>query len=81
MINYEPFWNTLKKTRKTTYTLINNYHVSSALVNRIRHNKPISTQTVNDLCIILDCQVNDIVCFIPNEYEKVTFISRKKIDN
>lgn len=81
MINYEPFWNTLKSANESTYTLINTYHVSSALVNRIRHNKPISTRTVNDLCIILKCQVDDIICYTPNEYEKITFIARKRIDN
>lgn len=64
MIIYTPFWETLKEKNMTTYTLINKHNVSSSTINRLRHNKPISTTTLNDLCIYLDCKVNDIIEFV-----------------
>lgn len=67
MIIYTPFWETLKEKNMTTYTLINKYNVSSSTINRLRHNKPISTTTLNDLCKFLDCNVSDIIEFVYDE--------------
>lgn len=65
MIVYDPFWKTLKTKKISTYALINKYKVSSSTIARLRHNKPISTTTVDDLCKFLDCKVSDIL-----EYKK-----------
>jgi len=64
MIAYTPFWNTLKDKKITTYILINNYKVSSSTIDRMRKNRPITTTTINDLCRILDCRVEDIIIYI-----------------
>ncbi len=63
MITYEPFYRTLKKRNLSTYKLINKYNISRSLLDRLRHNKPISTVTLNDLCTILDCRVEDIIIY------------------
>ena len=70
MIDYKPFWATLKQKKKSTYYLIHKCHMSSSTIARLRRNMPISTVTLDDLCRFLDCQVEDIVRYIPNE--KVT---------
>lgn len=64
MITYEPFYKTLKEKGITTYKLINQYGISRSLLDRLKHNKPISTVTLNDLCKILECRVEDILLFI-----------------
>ncbi len=64
MISYKPFYNTLKQKNISTYKLINQYGVSRSLLDRLKHNKPISTVTLNDLCTILCCRVEDIMIFI-----------------
>ncbi len=69
MISYAPFWETLKKSKETTYTLINTYKVSSSTIDKLRNNKNITTLTLNDLCRILDCGVNDIMTYIPSDEE------------
>ncbi len=48
----------------TTYKLINDHGVSRSLIDRLKHNKPITTVTINDLCRFLDCQVEDILVYI-----------------
>ena len=64
MISYEPFYNTLKEKNISTYKLINSYGISRSLLDRLKHNKPISTVTLNDLCKYLDCRVEDILVYI-----------------
>lgn len=67
MISYEPFYATLKKKNISTYKLINTFGISRSLIDRLKHNKPISTVTVNDLCTILDCTVSEIMVFTKEE--------------
>ncbi len=64
MISYEPFYKTLKKKNISTYKLINAYGISRSLLDRLKHDKPISTVTINDLCTFLDCKVEDILIYI-----------------
>ncbi len=64
MISYEPFYKTLKEKNISTYKLINTYGVSRSLLDRLKHNKPISTVTINDLCSFLHCKVEDILIYI-----------------
>lgn len=66
MISYQPFYQTLKEKGISTYKLINQYGVSRSLLDRLKHNKPISTVTLNDLCNILNCKVENILLFIPD---------------
>lgn len=61
MISYEPFYKTLKEKNISTYKLINQYGISRSLLDRLKHNKPITTVTIDDLCKILSCNVEDII--------------------
>ena len=67
MIDYSPFWNTLKKSNESTYTLINKYHISSATIDKLRKNKSMNTTTLNDLCRILNCRLEEIAQYIPSD--------------
>ena len=64
MISYAPLYDTLKRKGISTYKLINTYGISRSLLDRLKHDKPISTVTLNDLCSILDCRVEDILIYI-----------------
>ncbi len=70
MIVYSPFWATLKKSNETTYTLIQKHKISSATIDKLRHNKGISTLTINDLCRILHCQVEDILLYVEDDNDQ-----------
>lgn len=71
MIVYDPFWNTLRNSRETTYTLIKDYRISSSTIDKLRKNKPLNTTTVNDLCRILQCQVQEIMKYQPSDSDQV----------
>ena len=65
MIVYTPLWKTMKEKGISSYALINKHHISSSTINRLRHNQGVTTQMIDDLCTILDCNVEDIL-----KYEK-----------
>jgi len=71
MISYQPFWKTLDTSSETTYTLINKHHISSATIDKLRKNKPMNTTTLNDLCRILNCGLEDIAIYIPSDTDQV----------
>lgn len=67
MISYEPLYKTLKEKGISTYKLINQYGISRSLLDRLKHNNPISTVTLNDLCNILHCRVEEVILFTEDE--------------
>ena len=66
VISYGPFYRTLLEKRVTEYYLIYKQGVDSHTIHRMKHGKPITTTTLNTLCEILDCRVEDILEYIPD---------------
>lgn len=66
MIIYRRFWQTLKASGESTYSLITKHHITGSTIDKLRKNKPITTTTLNDLCRILDCGAEDILEYIPS---------------
>ena len=67
MISFEPFFDKLYLDEISTYTLIKEHHISSRTINRLKHNKPVSTATIEKLCEVLNCEVYDILEFKPDK--------------
>ena len=67
MISYAPLWKTLKDKGLTTYDLIYKNGLSANTIHRIKKNEAITTRTLDDLCFILNCNVYDIIVYIPPE--------------
>ena len=70
MISYSPFWTTLRNSPETTYTLIKNHRISSSTIDKLRKNKPLNPTTVNDLCRILNCRIEDVAEYVPSEEDQ-----------
>lgn len=68
MISYEPLWNTMKKRGATTYTLQAKGYISSSTIRRLKSGDSVSTNTLDALCKILDCTINDILVYIPEDF-------------
>ena len=67
MISFAPLWKTLEKQNITQYQLINSYGVSTGTLDALRKNKSVTLNTVQDLCRILNCTINDVVEILPDE--------------
>lgn len=70
MIDYSPFWKTLQASEENWYTLTTKHHVSHSTLHRLKHNKDISMKTANDLCRILNCQIQDIAIYVPSDKDQ-----------
>ena len=66
MIDYKPFWETLKQSEETTYTLVTRHRVSGATIDKLRKNKPVNTTPLDGLCGIFECALQDIVRYVPD---------------
>ena len=69
MISYAPLWETMKSKNATTYTLQVKGEISSSTVRRLKANESVSTNTLDALCRILDCELDDIIAYLPDETE------------
>lgn len=66
MITYKPLWETMRKKDITKYYLKTYCEVNNNTINKLRHNKPLNTTTIDRLCEILDCKIEDVMI-----YEKI----------
>ena len=67
LISYKPFFETLLKKNVTEYALIYKQGISANTIHRIKKGLPITTKTIDTLCFILDCEVQDIIEHDKNE--------------
>lgn len=61
MISYKPFYDTLLKKGITEYALIFKHGISANTLHRMKHGQPITTATLDTLCFVLNCEVQDIL--------------------
>jgi putative transcriptional regulator len=70
MIDYSPFWNTLENSSENWYTLTSKHHMSHSTLHRLKHNMDVSTRTLNDLCRILQCDICDLIKYVPSDTDQ-----------
>lgn len=64
MIVYDKLWKTMNEKNISQYKLIKDYGFSSGQLDRLRKNLNVSTYTLNQLCKILNCNLEDIAEYI-----------------
>lgn len=67
MISYERLWKTMELRGATTYTLQVRGGISSSTIRRMKAGESVSTNTLEALCKILDCTLEDIVEYLPDK--------------
>ena len=61
MIVFNKLWDTMRQKGVSQYRLIKDFGISTGQLDRLRKNENVSTFTLNQLCKILDCKLEDIV--------------------
>ena len=72
MISYDRLWQTMKEKGISQYKLLKEYNISSGTLDKLRKNTHITTYTLENLCRILQCRIEDIVEYIPDEESNET---------
>lgn len=67
MIAYDRLWETMKARGISQYKLIRDYHFSTGQLDRLRKNQNVSSYTLDQLCRILDCRLEDVAEYIPDD--------------
>ena len=67
MIKYDRIWETMRERNISEYAFIEKHGFSSGTFHRLRHNKPITTTTIDDFCKILNCNVEDIMEYVAED--------------
>lgn len=67
MIVFDKLWVTMKEKGISQYKLINEYNVSTGLLDRLRKNGNINTYTLGTLCKILGCKLEDIAEYVEDK--------------
>lgn len=67
MLKYDKLWATLKEKNISQYKLIKDYGIDKAQLQRLRKNMIVKTMILNRLCGILDCRIEDIVEYVPDD--------------
>jgi len=67
-ISYRPLREYMREHGFSYYKL-GNEGIDAQTQQRIRHDKPVSTTTIESLCRILNCQPGDIMEYIPENKE------------
>lgn len=61
MIKYDKLWETMKEKGITQYALYTTYNINRSQLDRLRRNKNVQVNTIDRLCNILHCRVEDIM--------------------
>jgi len=69
MIKYDRLWKTMKEKNISQYSLIKNYGFSTGQLDRLRKNGNINSYTLNELCKILDCRLEEIAEYVKDSEE------------
>ncbi|WP_204791949.1 helix-turn-helix transcriptional regulator [Oscillibacter sp. CU971] len=63
----DKLWNVMKENGFSTHQLREKCGVDSKTIRRLRANDNMETKTLNKLCTVLDCRLEDIAEYIPDE--------------
>lgn len=66
-MSYAPLWRMMEKRGAATYTLQVKGGISSSTIRRLKAGDSVSTNTLEALCKILDCTIQDVIEYLPDE--------------
>lgn len=69
MIIYDRLWKTMNDKGITIYSLEKDHGIVRSQMKRFQRNCIVTTYTLNRLCNALQCDINDILEFVPDKKE------------
>ena len=65
MMVFNKLWDVMREKNVSTYQLREKCGIDSKTVRRLKANENVETKTLNKICVVLDCKLEDIAEFIP----------------
>lgn len=70
MIVFNRLWETMKTKNISTYVLREKFNIESRTIRRLKSNQNVTTDTLNKLCNILECKLENIAEYISDNDKK-----------
>ena len=67
MINFDKLWATMEEKGVSTYWLREKCGIDRKTIRRLKANENVETKTLSKLCCVLECRLEDIAEYIPDE--------------
>ncbi|MBQ6825596.1 MAG: helix-turn-helix transcriptional regulator [Clostridia bacterium] len=67
MIVFDKLWITMKEKGFSTYKLREKCGIDSKTIRRLKANENVETKTIDKLCSVLNCKIEDIAEFIKDK--------------
>jgi len=70
MIVFDRLWELMKEKGISTYVLREKCSIDNKTIRRLKANQNMETKTLNKLCSILDCRLEDIAEYVEDSHTK-----------
>ena len=67
MIRFDRLWKTMEQKNISTYQLRERCGIDSKTIRRLKVNDNMETKTLNKLCEALNCTLDEVAEYIPDE--------------
>lgn len=67
MIKFDRLWETMERKGVSTYWLREKCGIDRKTIRRLHANENIETKTLNKLCTVLECSLEDIAEYVKDE--------------
>ena len=67
MMTYDPFWKMMEEREISTYSLEIDYGFNKAVINRLKHNKNMNLSSIDYICEVFSCSVEEVVVHVGNK--------------
>ena len=66
MIVYDKLWKKMEEAGVSQYRILNS-GISHSTLARLKNNQPVNTESIEKLCRVLDCRVEDIMEYVKEQ--------------
>ena len=67
MIVFDRLWTTMRERGISQYKLIKDFKISTGQLDRLRKNENVNSYTLDQLCKILDCKIEDVAVYLEED--------------
>ena len=69
MIVFDKLWEIMKEKGFSQYRLIDKHGIDGKTITRLKRNMNTETKTLDRICAILDCKLEDIATYVKDKDE------------
>lgn len=69
-VSYKKLWKLLIDKNMNRTEMMNKAGITGNVLGRLSHNEPISLKSLERICTLLECDIGDVMEFIPEDIKE-----------